>query len=127
MLTGSKTSFTRVKTGSSSMDTTMKSPSSEYAPLPPVVPGSYPLQSQQSFSSMDSSSTGSGSQITGFNHQSKPVYGTTVQQQEGNNDPDSEPEDDPGQLLNMWLGELNTLKKVEQLCFDLFCICQWAY
>ena len=27
-------------------------------------------------------------------------------------DPDSDPEDDPGQLLNLWLGELNTLKKV---------------
>ena len=25
---------------------------------------------------------------------------------------DSDTEDDPGQLLNMWLGELNTLKKV---------------
>ena len=119
MLTGLKTSFTNVKTGSSpssSMDAggKMKSPSSEYAPLPPVVPGSYPLQSQQSFSSMDSSSTGSGSQITGFNHP-KPVYGSM--QQQGNNDPDSEPEDDPGQLLNMWLGELNTLKKVGQLFY----------
>ena len=27
-------------------------------------------------------------------------------------DPDSDAEDDPGQLLNLWLGELNTLKKV---------------
>ena len=27
-------------------------------------------------------------------------------------DADSDAEDDPGQLLNLWLGELNTLKKV---------------
>ena len=27
-------------------------------------------------------------------------------------EPDSDPEDDPGHLLNVWLGELNTLKKV---------------
>ena len=30
----------------------------------------------------------------------------------GAGDPDSDAEDDPGQLLNLWLGELNTLKKV---------------
>ena len=30
----------------------------------------------------------------------------------GSAEQDSDAEDDPGQLLNMWLGELNTLKKV---------------
>ena len=30
-------------------------------------------------------------------------------------DADSDTEDDPGQLLNMWLGELNTLKKVRSI------------
>ena len=29
-------------------------------------------------------------------------------------EPDSDAEDDPGQLLNLWLGELNTLKKVSE-------------
>jgi hypothetical protein len=28
------------------------------------------------------------------------------------NDPDSDPEDDPGKMLNVWLGELDNLKKV---------------
>ncbi len=32
---------------------------------------------------------------------------------------DSDTEDDPGQLLNMWLGELNTLKKVRKGGFYL--------
>jgi hypothetical protein len=27
-------------------------------------------------------------------------------------DPESDPEDDPGKLLNVWLGELDNLKKV---------------
>ena len=29
-------------------------------------------------------------------------------------DPDSDPEDDPGKLLNVWLGELDNLKKVSK-------------
>ena len=29
-------------------------------------------------------------------------------------DPDSDPEDDPGKLLNVWLGELDNLKKVNK-------------
>ena len=32
-------------------------------------------------------------------------------------DPESDPEDDPAKLLNVWLGELDNLKKVKQFLF----------
>ena len=97
----------------------MKSPVNEYPPMPSV---GYPLQQQNgSFSSVESASTASSQ--TGFVH-SKPVYGTVATNATNTTnvaDADSDPEDDPGQLLNMWLGELNTLKKVGHtfiICFE---------
>ena len=38
----------------------------------------------------------------------------------GHEENDSENEDDPGHLLNVWLGELNTLKRVRKIIHDFF-------
>ena len=44
-------------------------------------------------------------------------------------DPESDPEDDPAKLLNVWLGELDNLKKVKQFLFivnnQVFLLLRW--